>query len=273
VSDPSYAAVVSSVDAHASKYVAQTRLQKRGKEIIEDLHQMTGLLLSAHMRYRRENEVAPEYEVPERLVFYRDGVSENQFQTVLTEELPQIKSSHVHTTYRRILADNIAEACELLNITPKITLVVVSKRHHMRFFDKQENCHSGTVVDRDVVHPTEFDFYLQSHGQRGQRVTSRASLYSVLYDENHLTPDQIQALSFALCHVYSRSTSAVSIPAPVYYAHLVCARRANHFDPKAPVMQERADQQSSLLDDDNFQAFSDSYKNVHGNHKDVMYFV
>ncbi|KAK6974963.1 hypothetical protein R3P38DRAFT_3129083 [Favolaschia claudopus] len=22
----------------------------------------------------------------------------------------------------------------------------------------------GTVVDRDIAHPTEFDFYLQSHG-------------------------------------------------------------------------------------------------------------
>lgn len=48
----------------------------------------------------------------------------------------------------------------------------------LRFFDKKDNCRSGTVVDRDVVHPTEFDFYLQSHGQRGPRV-GRAALYSV----------------------------------------------------------------------------------------------
>ncbi|KAJ7866976.1 argonaute-like protein [Mycena olivaceomarginata] len=198
--NPSYSAVVSSVDAHASKYVEQSHLQKekRGNEMIEDLQHMTGLLLSAHMRYRRENEVEPQYEVPKRLIFYRDGVSEDQFQTVLEKELPAIKNG-----------------CRSLNINPKITLIIVTKRHHIRFFDKKDNCRSGTVVDRDIVHPTEFDFYLQSHGQRGPRA-GRAALYSVLYDENHLTPDQVQALSFALCHAYSCSTSAVSIPAPVY---------------------------------------------------------
>lgn len=31
-----------------------------------------------------------------------------------------------------------------------------------------------------------------------------------------LSADAMQALSFALCHVYARSTRSVSIPAPVY---------------------------------------------------------
>src|SRR6201996_4876151 len=42
---------------------------------------------------------------------------------------------------------------------------------HSRFFpqserdgDRSGNCRAGTVVDREVAHPTEFDFYLQSHG-------------------------------------------------------------------------------------------------------------
>jgi eukaryotic translation initiation factor 2C len=30
--------------------------------------------------------------------------------------------------------------------------------------DRSGNCKAGTVVDRDVAHPTEFDFYLQAHG-------------------------------------------------------------------------------------------------------------
>lgn len=57
------------------------------------------------MRYRRENEVEPQYEVPKRLIFYRgemlshegepilslyiDGVSENQFQAVLEKGINQ----------------------------------------------------------------------------------------------------------------------------------------------------------------------------------------
>ena len=78
----------------------------------------------------------------------------------------------------------LAEACAELRIDPKITIIVVGKRHHVRFFplnerdgDKSGNCPAGTVVDREIAHPTEFDFYLQSHG--GLLGTSRPAHYSV----------------------------------------------------------------------------------------------
>lgn len=69
-------------------------------------------------------------------------------------------------------------------------MVIVGKRHHVRFFptgpaDKSGNCPAGLVVDSDVVNPVEFDFYLQSHA--GLLGTSRPSHYNVLYDENHFT--------------------------------------------------------------------------------------
>ena len=43
--------------------------------------------------------------------------------------------------------------------------------------DKSGNCFAGTVVDRDVTHPTDHDFYLQSHA--GILGTSRPAHYSV----------------------------------------------------------------------------------------------
>lgn len=43
--------------------------------------------------------------------------------------------------------------------------------------DRSGNAPAGTVVDKDLGHPTEFDFYLQSHG--GLLGTSRSSHYSV----------------------------------------------------------------------------------------------
>lgn len=83
----------------------------------------------------------------------------------------------------------IAGACQKLGINPAITMIVVGKRHHVRFFpkrpgdsDKTGNCPAGTVVDTEVVSPTEFDFYLQSHA--GILGTSRPAHYNVLYDEN-----------------------------------------------------------------------------------------
>ena len=82
-------------------------------------------------------------------------------------------------------------------------MIVVGKRHHVRFFPKNQqdadrsgNCPAGTVVDTEVVNPVEFDFYLQSHG--GLLGTSRPAHYNVLYDENGF-----QCVSWRTCRARS----------------------------------------------------------------------
>jgi eukaryotic translation initiation factor 2C len=49
---------------------------------------------------------------------------------------------------------------------PKLTFIVVKKRHNTRFFaydgQQTKNVESGTVVDQQITHPTQFDFYLCS---------------------------------------------------------------------------------------------------------------
>jgi eukaryotic translation initiation factor 2C len=87
---------------------------------------------------------------------------------------------------------SLSEACKELKINPKITMIIVGKRHHVRFFpknakdaDRSGNCPAGTVVDSEVTNPVEFDFYLQSHG--GLLGTSRPAHYNVLHDENGFT--------------------------------------------------------------------------------------
>ncbi|CAF5212924.1 unnamed protein product, partial [Rotaria magnacalcarata] len=75
-----------------------------------------------------------------------------------------------------------------------------------------------TVIDTDIVHPLGFDFYLNSHA--AIQGTSRPILYHVLYDEIGFSSDEIQSLTYFLCHSDVRCTKAVSIPAPVHYAHL-----------------------------------------------------
>lgn len=184
---------------------------------------------------------------PHRIILYRDGVSEGQFLTVLQHELTAIR-----------------EACLKLEIDyrPGITFIVVQKRHHTRLFcaDKKEqsgksgNIPAGTTVDVCITHPTEFDFYLCSH--QGIQVnsiwfsiwehasilflylmwcvlntfqgTSRPSHYHVLWDDNHFESDELQCLTYQLCHTYVRCTRSVSIPAPAYYAHLVAFRARYH---------------------------------------------
>lgn len=53
---------------------------------------------------------------------------------------------------------------------PRLTFVIVQKRHHTRFFvpdrrfqDRSGNALPGTVVDKGICHPTQFDFYLMAH--------------------------------------------------------------------------------------------------------------
>lgn len=58
--------------------------------------------------------------------------------------------------------------------------------------------------------------------------TSRPSHYHVLWDDNCFTADELQLLTYQLCHTYVRCTRSVSIPAPAYYAHLVAFRARYH---------------------------------------------
>uniref|UniRef100_A0A0R3S7A1 Piwi domain-containing protein n=1 Tax=Elaeophora elaphi TaxID=1147741 RepID=A0A0R3S7A1_9BILA len=88
--------------------------------------------------------------------------------------------------------------------------------------NKGNNIPPGTVVDSTITSPLLFDFYLCSH--RGAIGTSKPSHYTVLYDSWHLSADDWQQMIYALCHVYARCNKSVSIPAPVYYAHLACDR-------------------------------------------------
>lgn len=67
----------------------------------------------------------------------------------------------------------IRRACLLLNINykPTVTFLIVQKGHNTRIFPKHEidmegklgNIPSGTIIDTQITHPTELDFYLCSH--------------------------------------------------------------------------------------------------------------
>ncbi|CAG8640857.1 6105_t:CDS:10, partial [Ambispora gerdemannii] len=219
---PSIAAVCGSLDPKATKYSAAIRVQAGRTEIIADLANMVKELL--------KNFYKASGKKPERILFYRDGVSEGQFEHVLNREIEAIK-----------------DACKSLDATynPKVTFVVVQKRHHARFFpidqkdsERSGNCLPGTVVESGITHPFEFDFYLQSHS--GLQGTSRPCHYHVICDENFFTPDSLQTLSYNLCYLYARCTRSVSLVTPVYYAHLVCSRARFHSK------------------DDNFSEFTDS---------------
>lgn len=173
---PSIAAMVASMDPSCSVYNAEIRLQTperfviilktfylhfklwkisyfRGVfgvvEVITDAEAMLKtLLLNFYKRNGRK---------PEKIIYYRDGVSEGQFQDVLNREL---------SAFQR--------ACSSLEngYQPGITFIVAQKRHKTRLFPqnpqkdgvgRNKNVPPGTVVDTEITNPTEDSFFLASH--------------------------------------------------------------------------------------------------------------
>ncbi|KNZ75349.1 Protein argonaute-3 [Termitomyces sp. J132] len=189
---PSVTSLVWSYDRFATQYAAFTGLQNPRVETIEGLRDMfKRAVISFGMRNNP----------PGRIVFFRDGVSEGEFDHVLKVELGAMRAA----------IDDVWKEKEVQRPKPKLTFIVVGKNTR----DRTGNCRAGFVADEGISHPVTLDFYLQSHA--AVKGTSRSSHYSVLVDEifqNDLA--KLQQLAFALCHVYAKATRSVSIPAPVY---------------------------------------------------------
>uniref|UniRef100_A0A915IL06 Uncharacterized protein n=1 Tax=Romanomermis culicivorax TaxID=13658 RepID=A0A915IL06_ROMCU len=208
---PSIASIVTNTDLSPMRYAASVKIQKHRREAIVYL---VDVVRDRLVSFFTESKVKPE-----RILVYRDGVAEGQFQEVLREELRGIR-----------------EACLTLSqeYRPKVTFIVVQKRHHTRLFPvnskdssgKSRNVPPGSVVDHSVTTANGFDFFLCSHF--GIQGTSRPTRYHVIYDENNFTADEIQMVTYYLCHMYGRCPRSVSIPAPVYYADLACTRARCH---------------------------------------------
>jgi hypothetical protein len=155
--------------------------------------------------------------LPTKVIVYRDGVSEGQYKLVLEKELPGFVSAF----------DKLYGKPEK---HPKISIIVVGKRHHTRFYptkredsdDRTGNPKPGTVVDRGVTGEKLFDFFLLAH--QGLQGTSKPAHYVVIKDENKFGADQLQMLTHNLCYTFARATRAVSICPPAYYADLLCER-------------------------------------------------
>ena len=113
-----------------------------------------------------------------KTIFFSLGVSEGQYDSLLKYELKPIQE-----LCRRLYPGQAKQA--------KISIVVVGKRHHTRFFpmnvshaddihqDNRQilyNCRPGTVVDRGITMVKGWDFYLQSHAAMKGTVSFPSSI-------------------------------------------------------------------------------------------------
>lgn len=206
--EPSVVGVAASHDGNVFKYNMCWRLQKPNEEMIQDLSNITAEQIRFFQSQNKNIK-------PEKIMYYRDGVSEGQFQQVLDIELRAL--------YR---------GCASIepNYKPEITFIVVQKRHHTRFFPTKDgptsgknlNVQPGTIVDTEITHPKQNQFFLVSH--QSIQGTARPTKYCVLHDDANINTDVLQTFTFNLCHLFTRCNRAVSYVAPTYYAHHVASR-------------------------------------------------
>nr|GEW63551.1 hypothetical protein [Tanacetum cinerariifolium] len=139
----SVAALVGSVNPPtATRYTARVSFQSPGKEEIVDFGHMCLELVNAYEQMHGMK--------PKKIVVFRDGVSDLQFDMILQKEMGDMEKAIYTKSY-----------------SPLITFAVARKRHNIRLFLDDEkywgNVPPGTTVDAVIDHPFEIDFYLCSH--------------------------------------------------------------------------------------------------------------
>ncbi|KAG1365090.1 Protein argonaute 2 [Cocos nucifera] len=245
---PSIAAVVANLNCPGiSRYATRIRAQPHRTERIMELGEMCQELVEAYVRINGAK--------PQKIIYFRDGVSDGQFDMVLNEELRDLEAAIKSDGY-----------------SPTITVVVAKKRHHTRLFpeSKSESCTRngnvlpGTVVDTTTIDPMAFDFYLCSHN--GILGTSKPTHYYVLHDDHGFMSDELQELIYNLCFTFARCTKPVSLAPPVYYADIAAYRGRLYYES----MQEASSSASSSPASASFGR--GGFPRLHKNVEDEMFF-
>ncbi|KAG7085700.1 hypothetical protein E1B28_003245 [Marasmius oreades] len=280
VQRPTIAGLTYSVDRYAKSYHAITQIQDPRLETLRHLADMAekAFIDFLQLNSKRDGTSA----VPERVFFFRDGVSEGEFAKIGLWEIQELVKGFEAAwgKYLEVLEKSrVKVRLPLKPPVPKITYVVVGKRHHVAFFPERDspandgktgNCKAGFVVDMELANPLSpiGDFYLQSH--EAIQGTSRSSHYTIVQDDNGLGVQGLEQLAFSLCHLYTRSTRSVSIPAPVYYADLVCRRLACHVPPDTvfDTVSEASGPETVPLE-----AWAQEFRPIHENVRRSMYFL
>lgn len=224
----SIAALVGSFDDKFVQYPGNYILQDGPDE--ETISKIGSMVYDRLRIYHAHNNG----KLPPKILFYRDGTSESQFQDIVKVEVKSIKEA-----LRKA-------GSQLLNgakYDPPVTAISVVKRNQVRFMPLHKNAINekgeivtvqsmcnvmpGTVVDRGITSSAHFDFFLQF--QQALKGTGVPCHYWCIYDENQFNSDFLQQVTHGLCYMFGRSSTSIKVASPVYYADILCERAAAFF--------------------------------------------
>lgn len=216
---PSLAAMSVSSDLQGISYWGGREVNGARKEIISETN-IRDILKPFFIEWIK---TVGKKSPPAIIYYFRDGVSETEYEEVLNKEVKTIRE----TMSKAAGAPWKGKMC----------VVIANKRHHIRAFpdskvpndrDKNGNPLPGTLVDRDVTSPHGWDFFLYSH--IALQGTARPVYYTVLLDEVRHKPEHLINMIYEQCYQYVRSTTSVSVHPAIYYAHLISVRARHHED-------------------------------------------
>ncbi|KAI4589452.1 hypothetical protein MJG53_020476 [Ovis ammon polii x Ovis aries] len=188
---------VASINLTLTKWYSRVVFQMPHQEIVDSLKLC---LVGSLKKFYEVNHC-----LPDKIVVYRDGVSDGQLKTVASYEIPQLQKCF--------------EAFE--NYHPKMVVFVVQKKISTNLYlAATENFATpspGTVVDHTITSCEWVDFYLLAHHVRqGCGIPTH---YVCVLNTANLSPDHMQRLTFKLCHMYWNWPGTIRVPAPCKYAH------------------------------------------------------
>ncbi|KAL7738918.1 hypothetical protein ACLKA6_016921 [Drosophila palustris] len=194
-----YGALIASMDINQNSTFFSTVAECSAFDVMAN--NLWPMMLKALRQYHREHQ-----KLPLKIVFYRDGVSSGSLKHLVEYEVKDIVEK-LNAEYQR------AGATE----PPLLAYIVVTKATNTRFFTtNNENPPPGTVVDDVVTMPERYDFYLVSQTVRQGSVSP--TCYNVVHSNIRLTPDQIQKLTYKMCHLYYNWSGTTRVPAVCQYA-------------------------------------------------------
>jgi len=193
----SVGALISTTNPELTRYYSTVCIHESNDELQVSMVQAFTRALDA---YQKNNSGA----LPERIIVYRDGVSEGQVRYVKETEIANIK-----TVFKN------------LKVEPKFAFIIVNKRINSRFYARKGtdygNPPAGTVIDDTVTLPERYDFFVIPQNVR--QGTVNPTSYNCIEDTTGLKPDQMQLLTYVMCHLYFNWPGTVKVPAVCQYAH------------------------------------------------------
>ena len=146
--------------------------------------------------------------LPKTVIIYRQGGNERQTEKLMIHELDKILKAF--EGYKE-------------NYKPKISIFSVNKNTDLKFFERDNggyrNIPAGTVIDKNVVSPDVFEFYLQC--PEVERGTGSPVHFLCLYNNNdELTINDFEEITYQQSYYYWNWPGPVRIPAALKYAEV-----------------------------------------------------